>query len=322
MRDRDISIDWLKVMAVLFVFNSHLEQLYGSMGFLATGGMIGVGLFFFCSGFTLLLKPMEGVKQFPLWYKRRIIRIYPTVFAFAIIDSVFFHNIHSIDTIILTGCGWFVQCIMVYYVIIFFIGSYLKNRLKWVAILWPVLVAVCFLHVYRQPGFFMFTDPFQRIPFFLFMLMGAMTGLSAKTIKIRPIIDALLLILCFVAYYLILYFCTREDRPTVLQFFCYFPALGTIYYFYKVFRAEWAARIYSHPAAQAIIRFVGGLCLEIYLVQFNVITTKFNHLFPLNILIVFAAALVLAYLTRCLARLILQTFSDHPYDWAKMVSLY
>ena len=293
MRDRDISIDWLKVMAVLFVFNSHLEQLYGSMGFLATGGMIGVGLFFFCSGFTLLLKPMEGVRQFPLWYKRRIIRIYPTVFAFAIIDSVFFHNIHSIDTIILTGCGWFVQCIMVYYVIIFFIGSYLKNRLKWVAILWPVLVAVCFLHVYRQPGFFMFTDPFQRIPFFLFMLMGAMTGLSAKTIKIRPIIDALLLILCFVAYY-----------------------------FYKIFSAEWAKRVYRSSVANVVIRVIGGLCLEIYLVQFNVLTTKFNHLFPLNILIVFAAALVLAYLTRCLARLILQTFSDHPYNWAKMVSLY
>ncbi|MBO4851500.1 MAG: acyltransferase [Prevotella sp.] len=321
MKGRDISIDWLKVMAVLFVFNSHLEHLYGSMGFMATGGMIGVGLFFFCSGFTLLLKPMEGVRHFPEWYKRRIIRIYPTVFAFAIIDGAFFHNHRDIVTVIFTGCGWFVQCIMVYYVIIFFIGSYLKNRLKWVAILWPVLVAVCFLHAYHQPGFFMFTDPFQRIPFFLFMLMGAMTGLSVDKIKIRPVVDALMLMLCIVAYYLIIYFSMRNDQPTMLQFFCYFPALGTIYYFYKVFRSKWAASIYRHPFAQSIIRFVGGLCLEIYLIQFSVITTKLNHLFPLNILIVFAEALALAYLTRCLARFILQTFSDKPYDWTKMVKI-
>lgn len=322
MKDRDVGIDWLKVLAVLFVFNSHLEHLYGSLGFLASGGVFGVGLFFFCSGFTLLLKPMEGVRQFPSWYKRRIMRIYPTVFAFAIIDSAFFHHVHSIDTVILTGCGWFVQCIMIYYVIIFFIGSYLKKHLKWVAILWPVLVAGCFLHEYQQPDFFIFRGIFQRIPFFLFMLLGAMTGLSAEKIRIRPVADACVLIFCVVAYYFIIYLSMRDGRATVWQFFCYFPALGTAYYFYKVFRAEWAVRIYSHPVAQAAIRFLGGLCLEIYLMQFNVITTKLNHLFPLNIFIIFVGALLLAYLTRCLASFFLQTFSSKPYDWAKIISAY
>ena len=322
MKNRDISIDWLKVAAVLLVFNSHLVYLYGPFGFLSRGGVFGVGLFFFCSGFTLFLKPMEGVKHFPEWYKRRIMRIYPTVFAFAIVDGVLFHKHHSVDTIILTGSGWFVQCIMVYYVIIFFIGSYLKKHLKWVVVLWLVLLAVCYLYMCHQPGFFIFNDPFHLMAFFLFMLMGAMMGLSADKIKIRPVIDFLMLMLCIAVYYLILYFCMKDEKLMVWHFPCYFPALGTIFYFYKVFRAEWAARIYHHPAAQAIIRFVGGLCLEIYLVQPSVITTKFNHLFPFNILIVFVGVLVFSYLTRCLARFILQTFSPQPYDWAKMVSVF
>ena len=55
-----------------------MELLYGKYNALATGGAIGDVLFFFCSGFTLFLGKMG---RFDNWYKRRINRIYPTVFA-------------------------------------------------------------------------------------------------------------------------------------------------------------------------------------------------------------------------------------------------
>lgn len=55
MKNRIISIDILKVFAVFLVMNSHMELCYGEYGFLATGGAIGDALFFFCSGFTLLM---------------------------------------------------------------------------------------------------------------------------------------------------------------------------------------------------------------------------------------------------------------------------
>lgn len=58
--ERNISIDILKCFAALLITNSHMNMLYGDYRFLATGGCIGDVLFFFCSGFTLFLKPMGG----------------------------------------------------------------------------------------------------------------------------------------------------------------------------------------------------------------------------------------------------------------------
>ena len=65
-----------------------------------------------------------------------------------------------------------------------------------------------------------------------------------------------------------------------------------------------------------IIKGVGGLCLEIYLVQPYVRTTALNNLFPLNIVILFVAIVVVAYLCRLIGRWFQQTFSNEDgYDW-------
>lgn len=55
MKQRDVSIDMMKFFAVLAITNSHMELLYGKYSALATGGAIGDVLFFFVSGFTILL---------------------------------------------------------------------------------------------------------------------------------------------------------------------------------------------------------------------------------------------------------------------------
>lgn len=56
---RNVGIDFLKFMAALLVVNSHIDIMYGKYSMLATGGTIGDILFFFCSGYTLFLKPFE-----------------------------------------------------------------------------------------------------------------------------------------------------------------------------------------------------------------------------------------------------------------------
>lgn len=55
MKQRDLSIDMLKFIAVIAITNSHMELLYGKYSVLATGGAIGDVLFFFASGFTLFM---------------------------------------------------------------------------------------------------------------------------------------------------------------------------------------------------------------------------------------------------------------------------
>lgn len=46
-------IDILKFFAIVLIINSHMEPAYGNYAYLASGGAIGLALFFFCSGFTL-----------------------------------------------------------------------------------------------------------------------------------------------------------------------------------------------------------------------------------------------------------------------------
>ena len=127
MKQRNPSIDILKCIAALLIINSHMELLYGKYSVMATGGAIGDVLFFFCSGFTLFLGRMG---RFDNWYKRRINRIYPTVFAWAIVQEFIFNYHKDIKYIIIHGGGWFVTCIMIYYVILYFIQRYMLNNLK------------------------------------------------------------------------------------------------------------------------------------------------------------------------------------------------
>lgn len=102
MKERNIGIDILKFFAALLITNSHMELLYGKYSMLATGEAIGDVLFFFCSGFTLFLGRMG---RFDNWYKRRINRIYPTVFAWAILGAFIFNKHYGMDYTIIHGGG-------------------------------------------------------------------------------------------------------------------------------------------------------------------------------------------------------------------------
>lgn len=86
LEGRDGSIDILKFLAVILITNSHMATLYPApFTQLATGGAIGDALFFFCSGFTISFS--RGGNFFN-WYKRRINRIFPTLFAIAALSII------------------------------------------------------------------------------------------------------------------------------------------------------------------------------------------------------------------------------------------
>lgn len=321
--NRNVSIDILKCLAALLITNSHMEILYGKYDFLATGGCIGDVLFFFCSGFTLFLKPMNGIKEFPNWYKKRFNRIYPSIIAVAFLGALFF-NVHRdvIDITLAHGYS-FVGAIMICYVAIFFIGSYMKNRILPISILIAVGTAVWFYFVCKTPGFSIYgACDIKWLVFFIFMLLGAKLGTMTDKIKSKPISDLPILILCIVAFYALFIAGTSYDHLVALQYFSFIPLLGTVYYFYKIGDSNICKRIYSSKVGNFIIRFIGDLCLDIYLVQFFLFTDKMNSIFPLNIVIMFLIIFIVAYLTRCLARFISQTFKNDPYDWREVVNVY
>lgn len=319
---RDVGLDVLKFIAAFMITNSHLGPMYGKYSILATGGWIGDALFFFCSGFALFLKPMGGGGFFN-WYKRRINRIYPSLIATAFLGCVFFNTVWSVVDIATARGFWFIYCIMAYYIVIFLMGKYKPNKMLHLVALVCLATAVWWSFIYDKQGSTLYNGhPIRWLHSISYMLIGAYLSMNRTAIKKNhPIKDVGLLFLFTALFYVIFVFSQRLDGPLAfIQYFSMFPLFVAMLYFYKVASSEWMAKLYSNKIAHFIIRFIGGLCLEIYLVQAFFITDKYNSLFPLNIVGVFIFIFIIAYITRCLARLISQTFNDAPYDWRKIIS--
>ena len=174
MVKRDICIDILKFFAVLLITNSHMELLYGKYGMLATGGAIGDVLFFFCSGYTLFL---GRERRFDNYYKRRINRIYPTVIMWALLSSAFFNRHSDIIDIIINGGGWFVTCIMIYYVILHIIRKFALDHLTKVLGISLLISLGWYIVIDKPDDYNMYgATYFKWCHYFLFMLLGAILG--------------------------------------------------------------------------------------------------------------------------------------------------
>lgn len=319
MKERNIGIDILKFFAALLITNSHMGMLYGKYDILATGGAIGDVLFFFCSGFTLFLGRMG---RFDNWYKRRINRIYPTVFAWAILSAFFFNLHQSMDYTIIHGGGWFVTCIMLYYVVLYFIQRFMLHHLKWVFGIVALICIAWYFIMDRPTDYNMYgATYFKWGHYFLFMLLGAMMGISQRQWNFNLKTDFIKLISNIFVYYAILFAGRIYTLFSELQIISLIPLLFIVYYFYKVCSSDTLKKWYTNKYIGWSIKFIGGLCLEIYLVQGTLFTDKMNHIFPINILIMFIIIFAVAYLLRCGSRIFSQTFKDGEYDWKAVFKL-
>lgn len=312
---RDIGIDIIKFFAALLITNSHMEALYPqNMTFLATGGAIGDALFFFCSGFTLFLKPMG---RFDLWYKKRINRIYPTVFVRAILFALVFNIHNDINHTIIHGGGWFVSCIMIYYVIAYIIDKIMSNHLKLSFVIASV-ISVCAYFLWDRPeNFSMYGDTYLKwIFFFLFMLLGAIIGKNHTTVSGKK--SLIILSLSLVTYYAIIIPAQRYVKINDLQLLSLIPLLSITFFTYSLFNCNKAKQLFNNKYINTIIMFIGGLCLEIYLIQTPLLKIDLGIPYPANYILMFIMIIVGAYILRCCARIFSQTFSKEDYDWRKV----
>ncbi len=315
-KERDISVDLLKFAAALLIVNSHMGWLYVTGKFLATGGAIGDALFFFCSGYTLFL---GRERRFDNWYKRRISRIYPAIFCWAIVMAFIFHKHPGIDSIILYGGGWFVTCIMVYYVLIYFIRKYLIHYL-WQVLGVSLIASVPLFFAYFNDGDVIYSSNFRLFFFFPFMLFGSIIGRPTGEKKFNTKLDVLMLGITVAAFYILQYLAKRPGLNW-LQMVSVFILLLVTYYSWKVCNCPALRSAYNSKKWGFAIKFIGGLCLEMYIVQHPLFTTKMNGIFPINIPLMIIIVIVVAYLLRCLANIFSQIFKDQDMDWKKVFKL-
>ncbi len=314
-KKRNDGIDILKFFAVILILNSHFDTIYvPPFDKIATGGTIGDALFFLCSGFTMLLGRESNFFNF---YKKRIYRIYPSVFAWAIIGVILFKRDDSLMTLV--QGGWFVNCIMIYYVPIFFIRRYCPNRVRTCIGGYTVLFVCVYILWNRPEDFNLLKDPWMKWWFLFFvMLLGAYLGKSCQELKTQKT-DFLFFALSVICFYLFHY---AKKYYMDIQVLSIPSLMGICYYGYRICSHTRIVNCYNnHKAVKWVVRFIGGLCLEIYLINLTLISDKMNSLFPLNVLIILTEIIVIAYVVRCLSKFLIQTFSKEDYRWKEIFQL-
>lgn len=213
---------------------------------------------------------------------------------------------------------------MIYYVVLYFIRKYAINRLVMVMAVTGVACITWYVLMERPDGFNMYGNTyFKWGHYFLFMLLGAMMGLKQQTIPkdAKGLKSFGMLGASLVVYYGILFSGRKWGVMEDLQIVSLVPLLAVTYYFYKVCNCDFAYRCYRSKILGWCMRLIGGLCLEIYLVQSSLFTDKMNAIFPLNLLIMFVIIVVMAYILRCLSRVFSQTFKDMEYNWKEVFKM-
>lgn len=311
-KERNIAIDFLKFLAVFFVMNSHMKICYPKYDFLVTGGAIGDALFFFASGFTLL---MGSKMRFDNWYKKRINRIYPSIIAAAIFAGLVFCFKEDFLDVISGKRYWFIGCILVYYLFFYPIkqikdGKYCLH----VGCVWFVLCGVIYYIIFPGNRFYG-GGLFRCFLFFLFMLYGAYMGKKQASYVFKWYYF-LLWVVCIASWYLLVHFGKHND---IVYYLSVIPLLGVTRYTYLIFTAPLFEKIYANKLLGGGIYIISQLCLEVYLIQKFCFTDKLNGIFPLNIPIIMLIVLTVSYIIKIFAELISQTFKTEPYNWKEML---
>jgi len=307
-RSRNDSIDFVKLLAVFFVLNSHMGICYANHSFLATGGAIGDALFFFISGFTLFL---GGKYRFDNWYKRRLSRIYPSILAAGIVAALVFSSEDSFVEIITAKRYWFVQCIFLYYVLLYPIKIYVKKLQAFFLVSFALVITSYFLFFdFSGKGLFWGSSEYFRwLFFFLIVLQGAILGKKGHIdFKKRHLLACFA---CVAAWYAACFFLGKSQWQIVSVV----PMFGITYFLYAISNASLVKKILQARPLKTPVLLVGSLCLESYLIQKFIITDKLNVIFPFNIPVIMFLVLLLAFVVRVLGEFTRQSFNKEPYDW-------
>lgn len=321
---RDCSIDVLKFLAVFLIINSHMDALYVKYSMLATGGAIGDAIFLFASGYTLLLSKRN--LGFCSWYKRRINRIYPSVFVCVVIGALLMQS--SIIPLSTLWGGQFVVAIMVYYVLIYGIKRYAMRHIPYIFVLTGIVSLLVYVlwfpykYEIGEKGMYGITTLYRWLPYFAFMLLGSWMGITHNKLKFRAVSDFAKMAICLVLFYGVQLAAKRWMFVAPYQIITILPLIGIVFYLYKWCHSSFWQKLYSKKVYHTVLMTISSLCLESYLIQHSVFTTKLNGIFPLNIPIMILLVLLVSFLCKCVSRLFIQTFSESEYDWKTIVKLY
>lgn len=197
-----------------------------------------------------------------------------------------------------------------------------------------VIVAVCMAFVLPKGEGSLFHTDWHFVCHFSIMVLGgiAFLKLDARTFPeaktdnnssaIGHIRDWAIFLTSFILYFVIMRIGKGQtDWRYYIQVIALLPLQIFCWYAYKMFSCEWCKKLMTNRRLGWPFMMVSSLTLEIYVVQFHVITDRFNRVFPLNTVIVFCLICIAAYLLRILVNLFVQFMSKDDWNWKNVVNV-
>jgi hypothetical protein len=318
MFDDRTSTNFLRVLAIALVVNSHMDSLYpAKFAFLASGGMMGNALFFALSSWGLLLSMQKQQRAFGEWYLRRIVRIYPPVWVTVILltfplgmyaGRIRLDNVLDEMSKFFFPPFWFLEALMIYYALIFCIVRRFSYRRLVIASL-PVVVSYALYYVFLLDlsRFSIEGTPFRLIFYFLVVLWGLYLGSQNDKLQFKGLPDVCLVALSVGCIYGHKYL-MRRGLLLSYQFIEHLATFPLLYYFAKVAKSSFIRQtIMGSRYIGKALTFISGMTLEIFMVNnsLDLLDTKLGT-FPLNVIILLAINFVLALLIFYSARPIIR----------------
>lgn len=322
MKDKILAIEFLKFIAALMITNSHFKPLYPeAISALGTFGAPGNALFFFASGYVLSLGKLNtnGIN----WYKKRIKRLWLTTLVWNTFFSyLIFNTSLSFAGVWLGGGAWFVHCIAIYYILYYFVRKLKLIRFSIIfSFIFSIIYFFTFLPISKHS---IYQNDWHYICFFSIMMLGAYCAIHREDIKSTQIKKNIIIsAISFVLFYIFQAIGKgKEGSLYYVQVLSLLPLHSFIYYFYKVIDMDWCNKLMNIKPIKYIIMSVSALTLEIYLVGFSSINTNFNHLFPLNLLLIFIIICIQAYLLKILTNILTQILGDGDFNLRQVFKLF
>lgn len=313
MKNRDIAIDVMRAIAALFIVNSHLAPMYKDINpALATFGVHGDALFFFCAGFTAIysMKKMESF-SLSMYIKKKFNRLFSTVLMFFFLQNILINEPITWKNLLYADGFWFISHIFISYIVLFLLYKYYKSYLwNWfIFFIILIIIAVFILPKTEQTIYFNYIWHFC---FFPSMILGLIISDRKSRYAISAKNDIIKAVISFISYFIIMYLSKgKNDWLFYIQLFSLIPLHLFLYYCYK------SLSFISMKIPNNLINlfiFISGITLEIYMVHYSFISANYNYLFPFNIIVMYIITILSAYILKVCVNFYNQTISDSPYD--------
>ncbi len=292
-------INFLRVLATILITNSHYSEIW-PIDDLAAGGLLGNILFFASSGFCLF-----NVKEnFGKWYLKRIVKIYPVTVIFTLLTVLIgdysLNSVNDAVQLFLYPTNYmFLVWLMISYVAFYVIAWLSKKYDKATEFTLAVVVLSWMLTYFLlvDKSIYHIDDvskPFILFLYFSSMLIGALFKKYADKFSKAKFVNVLLLFVSLALYFGSKIAFSKIASIAFWQILNQLSILLVLYFIFAVFMGL-ENQLKKLPTwINKAVKFLSGITLHIYIVQFVIIRRLEGLVFPVNFFAATGCILALA----------------------------